>query len=152
MDITNNNTTESKNTFVRFIFLKAVDEDNSLFSLSPFKLSRAIADLADSCRVLSRYRSGRVLVECFNANQSEKLLELSQLDGVPISASPHRTLNCSSGVVRCRDLTLCTDKEILEELGPQGVTKTFNITVKDGQCQRKTSKRKTQHVSSDNLL
>jgi len=41
--------------------------------------------------------------------------------------------------VRCRDLTHCTDEVILKELGRQGVTKTFNITVKDGQSQRKTN-------------
>jgi len=139
MDITNNNTTESKNTFVRFIFLRAVDEDNSLSNLSPFKFSRALADLFDSCKVVARYRSGGILVESFHANQSEKLLELSQLAGVQITASPHRTLNCSRDVVRCRDLTLCTDEKILTELGPQGVTKTFNITVKDEQSQRKTN-------------
>jgi len=42
-------------------------------------------------------------------------------------------------MVRCNDLTLCTDEEIVKELGPQGVTETYNITVKDGQSQRKTN-------------
>jgi len=127
------------NTFVKYIFLKAADEDDSLSDMSPFRLSRALADSVDSCRIITRYRSGGVLVESSNATQSEKLLELSQLAGVRISASPHRTLNCCRGVVRCRDLTLCTDEEILSELGPQGVTKTYNITAKDGQSQRKTN-------------
>ena len=89
MDTTNNNIIELNNTFVKFIFLKAVDEDDSLSDLSrSFKLSRALANEVDSCKIITRYRSGGILVESCNAMQSEKLLELSQLAGVQITASP----------------------------------------------------------------
>ena len=50
------------------------------------------------------------------------LLGLTQLAGVPVKVSPHRSLNKNRGVIRSRDIADCNVEEIAEELQPQGVT------------------------------
>lgn len=39
----------------------------------------------------------------------------------PVKATPHRSLNSSKGIIRCRDLRDCSDEEVLEAFRPQGV-------------------------------
>jgi len=48
-------------------------------------------------------------------------------------------LNSSKGVVRCRDLKLCTKEEIIRELNAQGVIDSQNITVQEGNGRRQTN-------------
>jgi len=55
---------------VKFIFLKAVAEDDSLSDLSPFKLTTALANEVDSCKIITRYRSGGIPVEAVNEDNS----------------------------------------------------------------------------------
>jgi hypothetical protein len=40
---------------------------------------------------------------------------------------PHRSLNMSKGIIRCRDLRDCSDDEILDALRPEGVTNVKHI-------------------------
>ena len=47
-----------------------------------------------------------------------------------IIVTPHRSLNYVRGVVKCKDLTICTTEEIMEELKPQGVVGCSNITIR----------------------
>ena len=42
------------------------------------------------------------------------LLGLSQLAGVPVKVSPHRSLNTSRCVIRSRDIADCNVEEIVE--------------------------------------
>jgi len=87
-----------------------------------------------------RQRNGNVLVETDNRTYSAKLLALMDIAGCPVQASAHnRTLNSSKGVIKCADLKLCTKEEIIEELRPQGVVDSFNITVKSGENRRPTN-------------
>jgi hypothetical protein len=48
----------------------------------------------------------------------------------PVTCSPHRSLNTSKGVIRCRDLRDCSDDEILAELRSQGVIEVKHIMTK----------------------
>jgi len=41
---------------------------------------------------------------------------------IPIKAEPHKTLNTSRGILRCRNLRDCSDEEITTNLAAQGVT------------------------------
>jgi len=81
---------------------------------------------------LKRFRTGHILVTTDNPSYSQQLLQLTELAGVSIKASPHRTLNNSNGVVRCGELKQCSNEEIVNELAPQGVTNSVNIKSKDG--------------------
>ena len=63
------------------------------------------------------------MIECFRKQQSLNLLALKHVNDINISASPHRTLNSSRGIIRYRDddLSELTDAEISKELEPQGI-------------------------------
>jgi len=63
------------------------------------------------------------------------LLGLTQLAGVPVKVSPHRSLNTS----RSRDIASCSVEEIVDELHPQGVTAAVIIHVKDVDSKRRTN-------------
>ena len=53
---------------------------------------------------------------------------------IPITVSPHYSLNTKKGVIRCPDIKECSDEEILEGLKDEGVIKLDRISVfRDGQ-------------------
>jgi len=67
------------------------------------------------------------------------LLVLTQLAGVPVKVSRHRSLNTSRGVIRSRDIATCNVEDIVEELQPKGVTAAVVIHVRDGDSRRRTN-------------
>jgi len=67
------------------------------------------------------------------------LLGLTQLAGVSVKVSPHRSLNTSIGVIRSRDIADCNVEEIVKELQPQGVAAASIIHVRDGDSRRRTN-------------
>jgi len=67
------------------------------------------------------------------------LLGLTQLAGVPVKVSPHRSLNVNRGVKRSRDIAGCSVEETVEELRPQGVTAAVIIHVRDKDSKRRTN-------------
>jgi len=69
-----------------------------------------------------RLQRGDIFVETEKQSYSKMLLGLTQLAGVPVKVSPHRSLNTSRGVIRSRDIADCNVEEVVEELQPQGVT------------------------------
>ena len=71
------------------------------------------------------------------------LLGLTQLAGVPVKVSPHRSLNISRGVIRSRDIADSNVEEVVEELQPQRVTAASIIHVRDGDSRRRTNTRST---------
>ncbi|GFR30720.1 putative adenylate cyclase type 3-like protein [Trichonephila clavata] len=67
--------------------------------------------------------------------QSNNLLQCTNLSNISITATPHKTLNSSKGVIYCPDLIPLPDSEIEEELASQGggVEAVKRITsIKDG--------------------
>jgi len=112
--------------------LEGTDTNKSLSSLSPFLLSKALQAAIGTVTSVKRFRTGHILVITDNPIYSQKLLQLTELAGVSIKASPHLTLNNSKGVVMCGELKQCSNEEIVNELAPQGVTNCVNINSKDG--------------------
>jgi len=106
--------------------------------ISPFVLSKALQAAVGTLKSVRRQRNGNVLVETDNRTYSAKLLALTDIAGCSVQASAHnRTLNSGKGVIKCADLKLCKKEEIIEELRPQGVVDSFNITLKSGENNRR---------------
>jgi len=114
-------------SFTRNIVLEGTDTNKSLSSLSPFLLSKAFQAAIGTVTSVKRFRTGHILVTTDNPTYTQKLLQLTELAGVPIKAFPHRTLNNSKGVVRCGELKHRSTEEIVNELAPQGVTNSLSI-------------------------
>ena len=72
---------------------------------------------------VAKLRSGSLMIECCRKQQSLNLLSLKHIGDINISASPHRTLNGSHGIIRYKDddLSEFTDAEICKELEPQDI-------------------------------
>ena len=69
-------------------------------------------------------------MKCQNRAQSMNLLKTKVFFGINVDVSPHKTLNSSKGVIRCRDLADISPEEILQDLQSQGVIKVDRLTIK----------------------
>jgi len=89
--------------------------------LSPLILDKAIRSAVGTAKTVRSLRNG------------------DNLGGCPITANPHRTLNCCKGVIRCGPLVDCDKDEIISELKPQVFSDIANITVKDDSGSRRNT-------------
>ena len=120
----------STDNFQKFIVIQSSEEHGDLSKLSPFVIDKFLKAKIGTLTDLKRSRGGQLLVKTNSQTYSEKLLGLSDLAGVPVKATPHRTLNSTKGVIRCGELKHASEEEIISELAEQGVVDCFNIKVK----------------------
>ncbi|GFS94771.1 uncharacterized protein TNCV_4456531 [Trichonephila clavipes] len=106
-------------SFPKFIVLHATD-NRKLSNASPFLISKAVQGSAGSVKSIKKLPSGDLLIETATQAQSINLLRCTNLSNIPITATPHKTLNSSKGVSYCPDLIPLPDSEIEEELASQG--------------------------------
>ena len=81
-------------------------------------------------------KSGSLLIEASRASQAQQILATTELSGLAVTATAHRTLNSSKGVIKDyhKDLFFMSDEDILSELSDQGVTDVSRFFLKkDGQ-------------------
>ena len=77
------------------------------------------------------------MVEVSREAQAVSLQRLTMIASIPITVTPHRSLNSCKGVVRSYDLAQMDDAELLSELQSQNVTEVRGISVtKDGMRRR----------------
>ncbi|GBO08399.1 hypothetical protein AVEN_171608-1 [Araneus ventricosus] len=96
----------------------------------PGAITGSIGDVKST----KKLRSGELLVEVQSRKQSEKILKLRKFSTIPITVSPHASLNSSKGVITCGELLNVPTEEILKELQGQGVSHVRRISIRrDGQ-------------------
>ena len=78
---------------------------------------------------MKRLRSGDLLVEVTRRTQAENLLKLTHFASVPVTVSPHRSLNTSKGVIRSSELAAMDTEELTAELKRLQVIKIDRIMV-----------------------
>jgi hypothetical protein len=116
----------------RFYVMEAASEASSLSSLSSFAEEKLFKAKVRSVAV-HNLRSGSLLIETDNVQYKELLLKITDMGGIPVQVSPHRTLSSCKGVIKCRELALVSSEEIKAELAAQGMTDVFKTTyLKDG--------------------
>ncbi|GFN80539.1 RNA-directed DNA polymerase from mobile element jockey [Plakobranchus ocellatus] len=101
---------------------------------SPFKIHRKLKSiLGDETIEVTKLDSGDLIVELKSNDQAKKLGAIAAFLDIPVTVSPHKSLNSSKGVIRSRDLDLrcCTEEEMVEELS--GVTHAQRIKVRRGE-------------------
>ena len=57
---------------------------------------------------------------------------MTKFHTINVKIYPHKSLNISKGVVRSKELSLCTIEEIKKEMKKQGVTEVKRVTIKKG--------------------
>ena len=123
-----------------FLLIKGTDNERPLSKPSPFAVNKTIvAVLGSDPFNIKKLGNGKILIEVDKEAQSSKLLKTAKLNltmdkVIPITVSPHYSLNTKKEVIRCPDIKECSDEEILEGLKDEGVMKLDRISVfSDGQ-------------------
>eukprot|EP00745_Piridium_sociabile_P035476 TRINITY_DN619_c0_g2_i1.p1 TRINITY_DN619_c0_g2~~TRINITY_DN619_c0_g2_i1.p1 ORF type:complete len:451 (-),score=53.34 TRINITY_DN619_c0_g2_i1:176-1528(-) len=116
-----------------WLLIDAADESKPLSGLSPFAIAKGIKGLSGEPKSIKKLRNGSLLVECATQMHSHMLMKSKSLIDRPIRVSPHRTLNSSKGVIRCRDLRGVSEAEMKTELASQGVTDVYRVLVRKGE-------------------
>ena len=123
-----------KNTTAVPKYLTVKRKEGNFEKVSPFLIEKCINTWAGSAiRDIKKTPTG-LLLETFNENQRQKLLELKKIGTIDVEVNAHGTLNTCKGVVVCSDLLNCSEEEIARELASQGVIACRRLTMRrDGQ-------------------
>ena len=116
--------------FPTFIVIDSKDPSHPITKLSPFVVEKQLHSILGTPKSVKKFRNNTILVECFSRQQSENLLKHKKFFQQEVHIYSHKTLNSSKGVVRCKELALCTISEIEDGLKSQGVTGVSRISVK----------------------
>ena len=134
-----NEQTKQKNTnenWPRFIVLESPHPTAPLSKISPFTVAKAIQGKFGTVKKITKMKSGALLIEASRESTAQQILATTELSGIAVTATAHRTLNTSKGVVKDyhKDLFFMSDEDILNELSEQGVTDVSRFFLKkDGQ-------------------
>ncbi|GBN09888.1 hypothetical protein AVEN_202305-1, partial [Araneus ventricosus] len=124
----------SSNVPTFFLIKRVSTSAESFHSVSPFLVEKAITGSIGDVKSTKKLRSGDLLVEVQSRKQSEQILKLKKFSTIPITVSPHASLNSSKGVITCGELLNVPTDEILTELQGQGVCHVRRISIRrDGQ-------------------
>ena len=123
------------NGFAAFLVVETVDQQP--LNLSIFAMQNILKCAVGDIKSAKKMRNGAVLLEVKSKTQSERALSMTQWvnpnnmeQPFHIKVTPHRSLNSSKGVIRCRDLRDCSEDEVLDALRPEGVTHVKHIMSK----------------------
>ena len=88
-------------------------------------------------KTIKKLKSGDLLLEVDRKQDEvdrkqevETLLKTTKIFDLKFKISLHHSLNSSKGVIRCPELSPCSDKEIIDNLKEQGVTGVRNLSVR----------------------
>lgn len=102
------------------IFIIRCRETGNFTSFSYIKIYNAVTREIGTVKNCRRIKDG-ILVATLGHEQSEKILTIKTLLGLEVSVAAHPTLNHARGVIRHRELAMCTDDELLDAFQSQGV-------------------------------
>ena len=108
----------TRTPYRHFLVMEPVNENQPLTALSPFLLNKFFKGAVGTVKV-TPMRSGSLLIESDRYTYTGLLLAIKDVVGVPVKVSSHKSLNCSRGVVRCRELINVPADEIKAELSKQ---------------------------------
>jgi hypothetical protein len=111
---------DNDGNFPSFIVVEAADGQPIKYSI--FAIQKLLKCAVGEVKSAKKLRNGAVLIEVTSKAQADKALKMTTWVDVQVKVSPHRSLNMSKGIIRCRDLRDCSDEEVLDALRPEVVT------------------------------
>ncbi|XP_055932813.1 uncharacterized protein LOC129962838 [Argiope bruennichi] len=128
------NTSTATNFPTFFIIKRSLDTNETFHSVSPFLVEKAITSTVGEVKSTKKLRCGDLLVEVCSRKQSQQIVKMKALSNIPVTVSPHASLNSSKGVISCGELFNVPIEEITKELQIQGVSHVRRISIRrDGQ-------------------
>ncbi|GBN88506.1 hypothetical protein AVEN_193971-1 [Araneus ventricosus] len=117
--------------FITFFILKRNSAKNENFhTVSPFLVEEAMSGSVGVVKSIRKLRSCDLLIEVSSRKQANQILKLKALSTIPVSVSPHKSLNFSKGVISSGELFNDDTDVILNKLRSKGVTEVRRITIK----------------------
>ncbi|GFW40968.1 uncharacterized protein TNCV_4370161 [Trichonephila clavipes] len=96
---------------------------------SPFAIQKALIAIGGEPKSVKRLVSGDLLIETISALQTKSFLLAKTFLDLPVSISPHKSLNTCRGAISEPDMLTIPDAESLEVISDQAVIQTDeNIT------------------------
>ena len=122
-------------SYAKYLMATSNDSSQSLTRTNPFKLAKAINEkILGKLNNVTTLSNGFLLLECNSSQQSKILQETKLLNDIPVSITPHKTMNFNKGVIRCSSISRMTNETIIAEVHDQGVIDSRRISIKrDGQ-------------------
>ncbi|GFN84497.1 Gag-like protein [Plakobranchus ocellatus] len=81
---------------------------------SIFNIHRELKSiLGDETIEVTKFGSDDLMVELKSNDQAKKLGAIAAFLDIPVTVSPHKSLNSSKGVIRSRDLRCCSEEEMV---------------------------------------
>lgn len=114
----------------KYVVLSATKKDEPLGKMSPFFIQKAISSLLSNIKEIKKMSSGDLLVKCPTKHDCDLLLSTTNLLGKEVSASLHKALNTSRGVISMDELVSVPEEEILEGLKGEGVIEVRKIKIR----------------------
>ncbi|GBN67013.1 hypothetical protein AVEN_86926-1 [Araneus ventricosus] len=103
--------------FSNLFLIKRNSNFNETFhTVSPFLVEKAITETVGEVESTKKLRSGDLLVEVQSRKQSQQIVKLKKFSNIPITVSPHASLNSSKDVITCGELLNVPTEEILKKL------------------------------------
>ena len=78
---------------------------------------------------VKKLKNQTLLVKVEKRKHADFLLKMIKFHNISVKTYPYKSLNESKGVVRSKELSLSTIKEIKRELKKQGVTEVKSVNV-----------------------
>ena len=119
-----------KESFLRFHVIHCTDPQKTVRTLSPFIVAKCLADTIGPGYKATKMISGDLLLEVRDSAQYRKLSNLVAFGAVPITVTPHRSMNTVRGVISDDDLLNLSEEELLEGWKEQNVTQVQRIKIK----------------------
>ncbi|GFO17388.1 Gag-like protein [Plakobranchus ocellatus] len=99
-----------------------------------FKIHRELKSILGNESIeVAKLGNGDLMVELKSNDQAKKLGSIATFLDIPVTVSPHKSLNSSKGVIRSRDLRFCSVDEL------SGVTHARRIKVHRGEDKIQTN-------------
>ena len=98
-------------------------------NLLPFLIEKVISSNMNPIHI-KKLKNQTLLVEVDKRKNADFLLKMTKFHTINVKTYPHKSLNISKGVVRSKELSLCSIKEIKKEMKKQGVTEVKRVTIK----------------------
>ena len=118
---------EVESPFLRFISIES--KSSPITSLSPFIIEKVIS-INVTPKSVKKLKNDTLLVEVEKRKHADFLLKMTMFNNIAIKTYPHKSLNISKGVVRSKELSLCTLEEIKKELKRQDVIDVKRVSIK----------------------
>ena len=122
-----------------WLVVEGTEDKKPLSSLNPFAVEKGFKAIAGQLHSIKRLRNGSFLVQCNTKKQSDALLKATMFVDRGIKVYPHKQLNTSKGVIRCRELKGTDEAEIKEGLKSQGVIDVHRVMIKKDQDRVETN-------------